>query len=182
MEQDAKPRCRRGVGRLRPRPAARPPQEIEVRANWHRLAEGRFRFALYLTHPWQLELECAKRCFQAQRRSFELAKRMENRPRIAPCCNTEKLSHFAQFKALSTRQTDVAEFWRIPLQKNELRSSPHTPAGAADAIPRRWTQWSASRHISGSSRVRGESWSRQRPAPVDRQAGAGLPLAALSFR
>src|SRR5262249_15124475 len=110
-----------GRRRLRPGHPAQPPQKIEVCADWHRLAEGGFRFALYLTPPWKLKLACAKRCFQAKKRRIELAKRTANRPRIAPCCNTENLSHFAQLKVLSKRQANVAEFWRIPLQKNEIR-------------------------------------------------------------
>jgi len=120
-EQDVKPRCRRGVEDSAPATPYSRHKKLKFALNC--LAEGGFRFALYPTHPWKLEWECAKRCFQAEKRSFELAKRLENRPCIAPCCNTENLSHFSQLKTLSALQANEAQFCRIPLQKNEVRSS-----------------------------------------------------------
>ena len=132
-EQDAKPQCRRGVEESGP--ATQRSRHKTLKVALIGIVSLKADFVLHCTShtPGSSNGECAKRCFQAKKRSFELAKRLENRPRIAACCNTETLSHFAQFKALSTCQGIIAEFWRIPLQKYEVRSR-----SISDSSKKRW--------------------------------------------
>src|SRR5262245_19930944 len=47
--------------------------------NWHRFGEGGFRFARYVTPPWNCFLSIQDRCLGLKNGVFDLAKRAPNR-------------------------------------------------------------------------------------------------------